>query len=450
MKLNLLKQRQLLMRCSWILIFGLVSLNLALSKHAKAQIWEWEYVSLEVEDASLVEIFNEIKSQTDLVFLYGPKVKRHRKTYSLTLERVSVKEAIKALADQVGMEATLVDQTINVKLKPQQAPRIIYRSYEEKIITGTITDAETGEPLPGASVRVKGTTVGGIADANGKFSIQLPDGYNTLLISFIGYATEEVEVGEQTTINVSLTSSYDDLEEVIVVAYGTQKKSDVTGAIGSASERDFNKGIVANPGQLLQGKIAGVNVSNVSGEPGAAQDVIIRGIGSLRSGTTPLYVVDGFVLDNSTTGVASNPLNFINPQDIASIDVLKDASAAAIYGARAANGVIVITTKRGKEGKTEMNFSATTAWSTMAKKIDVFSADEFVQQVNAIDGNLFNAGGNTDWQDELTQTANSNNVNLSMSGAASDRFSYYISAGVEDIDLLCHGRPSEAKKAKRR
>ncbi|MEL6844808.1 MAG: carboxypeptidase-like regulatory domain-containing protein, partial [Bacteroidota bacterium] len=185
MKLNLLKQRQLLMRCSWILIFGLVSLNLALSKHAKAQIWEWEYVSLEVEDASLVEIFNEIKSQTDLVFLYGPKVKRHRKTYSLTLERVSVKEAIKALADQVGMEATLVDQTINVKLKPQQAPRIIYRSYEEKIITGTITDAETGEPLPGASVRVKGTTVGGIADANGKFSIQLPDGYNTLLISFI-------------------------------------------------------------------------------------------------------------------------------------------------------------------------------------------------------------------------------------------------------------------------
>ncbi|MEL6651027.1 MAG: SusC/RagA family TonB-linked outer membrane protein, partial [Bacteroidota bacterium] len=398
-------------------------------------------MSLEVEDASLVEIFNEIKSQTDLVFLYGPKVKRHRKTYSLTLERVSVKEAIKALADQVGMEATLVDQTINVKLKPQQAPRIIYRSYEEKIITGTITDAETGEPLPGASVRVKGTTVGGIADANGKFSIQLPDGYNTLLISFIGYATEEVEVGEQTTINVSLTSSYDDLEEVIVVAYGTQKKSDVTGAIGSASERDFNKGIVANPGQLLQGKIAGVNVSNVSGEPGAAQDVIIRGIGSLRSGTTPLYVVDGFVLDNSTTGVASNPLNFINPQDIASIDVLKDASAAAIYGARAANGVIVITTKRGKEGKTEMNFSATTAWSTMAKKIDVFSADEFVQQVNAIDGNLFNAGGNTDWQDELTQTANSNNVNLSMSGAASDRFSYYISAGVEDQEgILLNSR----------
>lgn len=432
MKLKLLNQRQLLMRCSWIMIFCLVSFNLALSKHGKSQSWEWEYISINVEDASLVEIFEVIKGQTDLVFLYGPKVKRHKETYSLKLERVSVKEAIKILADQVGMEATLVDQTINVKLKPKQAPKIIYRTYEEKIVSGTIKDAESGEALPGASIRVKGTTIGTIANESGNFSVTVPEGYNVLIVSFVGYASEEVQIGEQTSITVSLTSSYEDLEEVIVVAYGTQKKSDVTGAIGSASEKDFNKGIVANPGQLLQGKIAGVNVSNVSGEPGAAQDVIIRGVGSLRSGTTPLYVVDGFVLDNSTTGVASNPLNFINPQDIASIDVLKDASAAAIYGARAANGVIVITTKKGKEGKTEMNFSATTAWSQMSNKIDVFSAEEFVQQVNAIDGNLFNAGGNTDWQDELTQTANSNNVNLSMSGAASERFSYYISAGVED------------------
>jgi len=301
---------------------------------------------------------------------------------------------------------------------------------DEAQIEGRVTD-ESGQPLIGATVSIKGTATGTVTDADGSFTINANEG-DVLVISYVGYTPQEVEVGSQTDITVQLSPDTAQLEDVVVVAYGTQKKSDITGAIGSADEEDFNRGIVVNPGQLLQGKIAGVNVSNVSGEPGAAQDVIIRGIGSLRSGTTPLYVVDGFVLDNTGTGVANNPLNFINPQDIASIDVLKDASAAAIYGARAANGVIVITTKRGKAGKTEMNLSATTAWSSIANKIDVFSADEFRNQVNAIGGNLFDAGGNTDWQDELTQTGLSNNINFSMSGAASEKFSYFISAGFED------------------
>lgn len=303
---------------------------------------------------------------------------------------------------------------------------------DEVQVSGTVTD-ENGEPLIGATVAVKGTTTGTITDVEGSFSIEANAG-DVLVISYIGYATQEIELGTQTELTIQLMPDATTLEDVVVVAYGVQKKSDVTGAIGSATEEDFNKGIVVNPGQLLQGKVAGVNVSNTSGEPGAAQDVIIRGIGSLRSGTTPLYVVDGFVIDNTATGVANNPLNFINPQDIASMDVLKDASAAAIYGARAANGVIVITTKRGKEGKTEMNVSASTARSTIANKIDVFSADAFRRQVAAIGGNLFDAGGNTDWQDELTQTAISNNINLSLSGAASEKFSYFISAGVEDQD----------------
>ena len=317
--------------------------------------------------------------------------------------------------------------------------KLLAQEGAAKQINGTVT-AESGQALSGASVAVKGSTRGTITGDDGKFAITATE-KDVLVISYIGYATQEIAVGGQTNIDVKLLSDETSLEEVVVVAYGVQKRSDVTGAIGSINTEDFNKGIVVNPGQLLQGKVAGVNVSNVSGEPGAAQDVIIRGIGSLRSGTTPLYVVDGFVLDNSTTGVANNPLNFINPQDIESIDVLKDASAAAIYGARAANGVVVITTKKGKAGKTEMNFSASTAWSTMANKIDVFSADEFVSQVNAIGGNLFNAGGETDWQDELTQTANSNNINLSMGGAMNDNFSYYISAGVEDQEgILLNSR----------
>ena len=160
--------------------------------------------------------------------------------------------------------------------------------------------------------------------------------------------------------------------------------------------------------------MAGVNVTNVSGEPGAAQNIIIRGVGSLRSGTTPLFVVDGFIIDNSGIGVAANanPLNFINPQDIESIDILKDASATAIYGARAANGVVVITTKKGKAGKTEMNLSVSTAFSTIANPMDVFSANEFREQVVAVGGLLEDFGGNTDWQDELTRTGISNNVNF--------------------------------------
>ncbi len=299
-------------------------------------------------------------------------------------------------------------------------------------ITGSVTEKASGQALSGCSVAVKGTTNGVFTDQDGRYAINA-SGANTILVfSFIGFEPKEVSVGNQRVIDVQLDPSSESLNEVIVVAYGVQKKSDVTGSIGSIKSKDFNKGVIANPGQLLQGKVAGVNVTAASGEPGAAQNVIIRGVGSLRSGTTPLYVIDGFTLDNSTNGVATNPLNFINPEDIESMEVLKDASAAALYGARAANGVVVITTKKGKTGKTEMNLSMSTAVSNIANKIDVFSADEFRKQVNAIGGNLFDAGGNTNWQDELTRTGVSKRINLSLGGAASEKFSYFVSAGLDD------------------
>lgn len=228
-----------------------------------------------------------------------------------------------------------------------------------------------------------------------------------------------------------------DIEEVVMIGYGSQKKSDVTGAVGSVKAEDFNKGMVANVGQLLQGKVAGVNVSNVSGEPGANQNIIIRGVGSLRSGTTPLYVIDGFVIDNTNTGVANNPMNFINPDDIASVDVLKDASAAAIYGARGANGVIVITTKKGKKERTQLNLSSNLTISNLANKMNVFSADEFRTQVTAMGGKLDDMGGNTDWQDELTRTAISNNVNFSAAGAT-DNSNYYAALGYENQEGILY------------
>lgn len=232
-------------------------------------------------------------------------------------------------------------------------------------------------------------------------------------------------------------SKMKDIEEVVMVGYGSQKKSDVTGAVGSVKSEDFNKGLVANAGQLLQGKVAGVNVANVSGEPGANQNIVIRGVGSLRSGTTPLYVIDGFVIDNSNTGVANNPMNFINPQDIESMDVLKDASAAAIYGARGANGVIVITTKKGKKGRTQMNLSSNLTISNLANKMDVFSADEFRRQVAAMGAKVDDMGGNTDWQEELTRTAVSKTVNFSAAGAT-DTSNYFAALGYEDQEGILY------------
>lgn len=311
--------------------------------------------------------------------------------------------------------------------KPEAPKRIVDVEFQE--VTGVVTD-EDGIPLAGASIVVKGTAKGTNTDVDGHFSIDV-ESSEILVISYLGYKTREIVVDGRSVLTIQLSPDATLLQDVVVVGYGSQKKADVTGSIGSVDSEDFNKGIVTNPGQLLQGKVAGLNVSVVSGEPGASQDVIIRGIGSLRSGTTPLYVVDGFALDNTATGVATNPLNFINPNDIEKIDVLKDASAAAIYGARAANGVVVITTKKGKSGRTQMNLSGSTAISSLANKIDVFGAGEFREQVARVGGELRDGGTSTDWQDVFTRTAISKNINFSV-GGGSEKFSYYGSAGVDD------------------
>ncbi len=190
-------------------------------------------------------------------------------------------------------------------------------SWAQTTVTGTVTDNDN-IPLSGATVVEKGTTNGTTADFDGNFTIEISDSSTILEVSYLGYSTQEFPLNGQSNVNVQLAEDATQLEDVVVVGYGIQKKSDVTGSISSIKSENFNQGVVTNPGQLLQGKLAGVNVSNVSGEPGASQNIIIRGVGSLRSGTTPLFVVDGFVIDNANTGLASNPLNFINPQDIAS------------------------------------------------------------------------------------------------------------------------------------
>ncbi|MFC4219208.1 SusC/RagA family TonB-linked outer membrane protein [Flagellimonas marina] len=410
------------------MLIVLALLNPVLAADARGQKLDNFKVNLSVDDATVIEVLRQIEEQTEFKFVYDRKVRRLNKTYDIAYNGVSLRSILELMAKDANLTFRRINHTISIDVKPEAPKRVVEVAFVT--VTGTVTD-EYGVPLAGASVAEKGTANGTITDFDGNFSIDVEEDA-VLEVSYLGYQPQEVAVNGRTTINIQLVQDATLLDDVVVVGYGTQRKSDVTGAIGSLKSESFNQGVVANPGQLLQGKIAGVNVTSVSGEPGAAQNIIIRGVGSLRSGTTPLFVVDGFVIDNSPTGVASNPLNFINPQDIASIDVLKDASSAAIYGARAANGVIVITTKKGRTGRTEMNLSMSTAMSTLANEMDVFSASEFREQVPAVGGTLSDAGANTDWQDELTRTGISKNVNFSLSGSSSDSFSYYVSTGLDD------------------
>lgn len=302
-------------------------------------------------------------------------------------------------------------------------------SPAELTVRGTVSDDASAKPLVGASIAEKGTNNVVLTDNNGRFSINVRDGNAVLVVSYVGYSTLEVPVANSETVSISLKATASDLGEVVVVGYGTQNRKDVTGSVKTLKSEAFNKGIINSPQQLLQGKVAGVNVTSATGEPGGALGITIRGPGGVRSGSTPLFVVDGLPLDNSSTG-GGDPLNFINPDDIESFDVLKDASATAIYGARGANGVIIITTKKGKAGTSVLGLSTSLGVSSLANKIDVFSADEFRREVPRIGGTLDDKGGATDWQDLVMRTALTQNYNLTLSGGANNLV-YYASFGAQ-------------------
>jgi TonB-linked SusC/RagA family outer membrane protein len=302
-------------------------------------------------------------------------------------------------------------------------------AFAQKTISGTVRDAGNGNPLAGATIGIKGGSRNTVSDDKGSFTIAVPDDNSVIVISYVGYVTQEIPVASRTGVEVSLVPASGELNQVVVVGYGTQVKKDITGSVKSLKSDAFNKGIVNTPQELLQGKVSGVTVTSSSGEPGAGIGITVRGPGGIRTGSTPLFVVDGLPLDNSSTG-GGDPLNFINPQDIETIDVLKDASATAIYGARGANGVIIITTKRGKAGISTLGFSTSLGVSTLARKLPVLTADEFRAEVPKAGGILIDKGANTDWQDEVTRTALTQNYNLTLSGGA-NKLSYFASLGTQ-------------------
>lgn len=309
---------------------------------------------------------------------------------------------------------------------------------ENIAVSGRVTASDSKEGIPSVSIKIKGTNKGVNSDVNGNYAIVVPNTKAVLVYSFVGYLPKEVAVGSQTKLDVMLFQDTKNLSEVVVVGYGSVKKSDLTGSVKSVKNEAFNRGIVNSPQELLQGKVAGVNVTSVSGEPGAGQGITIRGPGGVRTGSTPLFVVDGLALDNSSTGGATNPLTFLNPQDIESMDVLKDASATAIYGARGANGVILITTKKGKVGVSTINYSTSIGISNLTRPIEVFSPDEYRRQVPSVGGVLEDLKGNTDWQKEITRTAYTKNHNLTLAGGA-DKLTYYASFGLQNQEGILKG-----------
>ncbi|HYG01845.1 MAG TPA: TonB-dependent receptor [Chryseosolibacter sp.] len=294
---------------------------------------------------------------------------------------------------------------------------------QERTITGVVTSSEDGLPLPGVNVVVEGTTSGTVTDIDGKYAIPVTDENERLVFSFVGYKSQTIAIGQQTIIDVVMNEDTETLDEVVVIGYGTIKKSDLTGSVASVRGEDLVKIPAVSPMQALQGKVAGLQVTSASGSPGAGTVVRIRGQGTFND-SSPIYVVDGVILQD---------IDFLNPADIESIEILKDASSTAIYGARGANGVIMITTKRGKAGqqKPVISFNSEYSIQQMNRKIDLLNGREYALYVNAYDPGTYNNPDvlpNTDWQDLLFSPAPIQNHQVSVAGA-SEKIQYYIGLG---------------------
>ncbi|MCC6462945.1 MAG: TonB-dependent receptor [Saprospiraceae bacterium] len=290
-------------------------------------------------------------------------------------------------------------------------------------VSGVVTDATSGEALIGVSVAVKGTNLGAITDVNGAYTLNVPEANALLIFSYTGYASQEIALNGRSTLDLKLGVSENLLNEIVVVGYGTQKKSDHTGSVGSVKAKDIQRIATGSVDQALQGKIAGVYVTPISGQPGAGAVIRIRGTGTLNN-ANPLYVVDGMLLDDAS---------FINPQDVESVEVLKDASATAIYGNRGANGVIIITTKRGNMGdKALINFSSYYGSQQLTRQIDMANASQFAQMYNELSGQTYfpdpsALGEGTNWQDVIYRDAPIASAQISANGG-SEKFLYNISA----------------------
>ncbi len=321
--------------------------------------------------------------------------------------------------------------------------------FAQKVISGHVMDAKDGSPIVGATVQPKGGSGGTTTGTDGSFRLTVGNDINALVVSYVGFGSMDIDISGKSTVDVSLTSSSsNNLNEVVVIGYGSVRKKDVTGAVSSVTAKDFNRGQINSPEQLLQGKVAGLQITNSSGQPGGLTIVKIRGNNSIRTGNTPLYVVDGVPLDGRTprpgfssnsvgTSPASDPLTFINPNEIAEVQVLKDASASAIYGSRGANGVILITTKKGTSGQTKLEANASAGFGNIMRRIDVLDAAGYKSALAQFDAPRTDSGANINPFDAIIRSSFTQNYSLAMSGGSENaryRASFFM--GNQDGTIL--------------
>lgn len=319
-------------------------------------------------------------------------------------------------------------------------------AFGQRTVSGTVAD-ENGDPLPFANVYVEGTTIGTTTDIDGNYTLKVPEGGTALVVSYTGFADQTLALGSGNNLSFTMAEG-SLLDEVVIVGYGAAKRSDLTGAVAAIESKDFNKGIVVAADQLMQGRLAGVNVINNSGQPGGQATIKIRGNNSIRAGADPLFVIDGVPLDGRSARASlpvspgetgdiptSNPLNFLNPSDIESISVLKDASSAAIYGSRGANGVVIVTTKKGRSGEPYVDFNASVGASSILKKYDVLDGNEYRAALDqyGLGGGTGDGGANVDAFDEILQTGLTQRYGLSI-GGGSENGNYRASFGLHDQD----------------
>ena len=303
---------------------------------------------------------------------------------------------------------------------------------QNRTIKGCITDANNKEPLMGATITLDGGKTGAVTDLDGNYTLVVPAGTKQITVSYIGYIAKTVQLNGD-VINITLDSNDRQLGEVVVVGYGTARKSDLTGSVATVSAKDFNKGSISSPEQLINGKVSGVQIMSNSGSASAGSTIRVRGGASLNASNDPLIVLDGVPLEHGgISGNSDNFLSMINPADIESMTVLKDASSTAIYGSRASNGVIIITTKKGQQGGVKVNFNTTNSIQTRAQMVEMLSRDQFVNVINqyGTDNQKSLLGdANTDWNDEVYRTAFGTDNNLSVSGSMGKWLPFRVSVG---------------------
>ncbi|TDN99048.1 TonB-dependent receptor [Sunxiuqinia elliptica] len=372
--------------CAPIKIWRIMRLSLFFVLVCIAQVWatnsysQQTRLTMNLSNVKVIDVLNEIEEKTEYFFLFNQKLVNVDRVVNVKVNQQKVEEVLSLLFDDYSIDYRIMDRQILL------STRNITNKNTKRTISGNVTN-ESGQPIPGATVVVKGTSHGVITDPDGNFQLTNVEVGQTIVISFLGMTTKEIPITIQTNLEIILSESTIGLDEVVAIGYGTMKKSDLTGAVASVKQGVLEQTKESSFIKSLQGRVAGVQIRTGSGEPGSGSKVIIRGANTIAGNSDPLYVIDGIQINESDASIASprfgdnsrrNPLSSINPADIVSIEVLKDASSTAIYGSKGANGVILVTTRQGKKGEPEIMYDGSTGVSYPSRKIDVLNGGQWI------------------------------------------------------------------------